>query len=77
MLPARQRRERKKRMKYVDPEEIVDHLSSEVRKALKDAVQEVMPSAQFDEQKLFRAFKRALSRKCSRWEQVSDRCVKD
>ena len=64
-------------MKYVDPEEIIDHLSSEMRSALKDAVQKIIPGAQFDEHELFRAFLRAVNRKCSRWEQVSDRCVKD
>jgi hypothetical protein len=64
-------------MKYVDPEEIVDHLSSEMRKALKDAVRDVLPGAHFDEHALFRSFRRAVGRKCNKWEQVPDNCVRE
>jgi len=64
-------------MKYVDPEKIVDHLSTEMRRALKAAVDEVAPDADIDEHGLFRAFRRAVGRKCSRWEQVPDNCVKE
>jgi hypothetical protein len=63
-------------MARVQPDEIVDHLSTEFRKALADAVREVIPNAQFDEHTLFRAFKRAVYRKCSTWETVPDRYVK-
>lgn len=56
--------------------ELVDHLSSEMRRALKDATQEVFPNVVVDEHELFRAFKRAVGRKCSTWEQVPDRYVK-
>ena len=59
-------------MARVKPDEIVDDLGSEFRRALTDAVQEVMPEAQFDEYELFRAFKRAVRRKCRTWERVSD-----
>jgi len=59
-------------MARVKPKEIVDDLDSEFRRALADAVQEVMPGAQFDEYELFRAFKRAVGRKCSTWEGVRD-----
>ena len=51
-------------MAQIQPEEIVDHLSSEMRNALADAVKEVIPSAEFDQHELFRAFKRAVRRKC-------------
>jgi hypothetical protein len=59
-------------MARVKPEHIIDDLSSEMRKALGDAVREVLPEAEFDEHALFRAFKRAVRRKCSTWERVKD-----
>jgi hypothetical protein len=59
----------------IQPEEVVDHLSSEFKPALEAAVNEVCPSAQFDRNELFRAFRRAVRRKCSTWENVPDRYV--
>lgn len=59
-------------MASVKMEEIVDHLSTEVRRALEDAVQQVAPSTRIDAHQLFRAFRRAIGRKCSTWEQVPD-----
>jgi len=59
-------------MARIKPEEIVDDLSSEFRRALSDAVSEVLPGASFDEYELFRAFKRAVRRKCGTWERVRD-----
>ncbi len=56
-------------------EDIIDHLNSEIRKALRDAVLEVMPNAQFDEYNLFRAFKRSIRRKCHTWESVPDNYI--
>jgi len=60
----------------VQPEEIIDHLDSEMRRALEEAVMEVIPNATFDAHELFRAFKRAVRRKCRTWEQVPDPYVK-
>jgi hypothetical protein len=51
---------------------VIDDLSSDMRKALANAVKEVIPNVFFDEWELFRAFKRAVHRKCSTWEQVKD-----
>lgn len=64
-------------MASVQMEEIVEHLRSEVRRALEDAVREVTQGqqVQFDSQELFRAFRRAVRRKCSQWEYVPDHCV--
>lgn len=62
-------------MARVQADEIVDHLSTEFRKALAEAVREVIPNVKFDEYALFRAFKRAVYRKCSTWETVPDRYV--
>jgi len=59
----------------VQIENIVDHLSSEMRRALRDTVKEVLHDAEFDEYALFRTFRRQVGRKCSTWENVPDRYV--
>jgi len=64
-------------MAKVKMEEIVEHLSSEMRRALSDAMKEVSPNSNFDEYELFRAFKRAVRRKCGTWERVPDRFVEN
>ena len=64
-------------MAQVNIEAIVDHLSSGMRRALADAVQHVLPGANVDSHALFRAFKRAVARKCSTWEYVPDDYVDD
>ena len=56
-------------------EEVVEHLRSEIRKALRDAVEEVSPNSNIDEYELYRAFRRAVRRKCSTWENVPDNYV--
>ena len=62
-------------MARVKMESIVDHLSSEVQKALEAAVKEAAPDAHFDAHELFRAFRRAIGRKCNIWERVPDNAV--
>lgn len=62
-------------MAKVDIEEIIDHLSSEMRRSLKDSVNKVIPGATFDERELFKQFKREVRRKCRTWEDVPDRYV--
>jgi hypothetical protein len=52
--------------------EVVSELDTQLRSALASAVQEVFPEANVDRHQLFRAFKRAVARKCSTWETVSD-----
>jgi hypothetical protein len=64
-----------RRMARVRIEQIVDHLSSEMRRALEAAVSEVAPDAHVDAHDLFRAFRRAVGRKCSTWETVPDQLV--
>jgi hypothetical protein len=56
-------------------EDIIDRLDSEMRKALRDAVNEVVQGASFDEYELFRTFKRKVSSKCRTWESVPDKYV--
>ncbi|WP_312919777.1 hypothetical protein [Stutzerimonas nitrititolerans] len=64
-------------MAQVQIEEIVDHLSTEMRKALEEAVRSVAPTAQFDSTALFKAFRKAVGRKCNTWEHVPDFYVKN
>jgi len=47
-----------------------------MRSALKDAVEEVVRDAKFDEEALFRAFRRKVARKCGTWANVPDDYVK-
>jgi len=62
-------------MARVKIEDIVDHLSVEMQKALEEAVRKVLPDAEFDRRTLFREFTRSVSRKCSTWERVPDHYV--
>lgn len=63
-------------MARVKIEEIIDHLDSEMRSALADAVSSVVPNnVRIDSYQLFREFVRAVGRKCSTWENVPDRYV--
>jgi len=59
-------------MARVKMEKIVEHLRTEVKRALEDAVKEVLPSARVDSDDLYRAFRRAIGRKCNTWERVPD-----
>jgi hypothetical protein len=63
-------------MARVKIEDVVDDLKTEMRRALEAAVEEVLPKAEFDRYALFRAFKRAVRRKCNTWERVPDNHVK-
>ncbi|HEY2545125.1 MAG TPA: hypothetical protein VGI46_03575 [Candidatus Acidoferrum sp.] len=63
-------------MTRVKIEQVIDHLSSGMRKALADAVAQVIPGKDFDDRELFRAFRRAVGRKCSAWERVPSHYVK-
>ena len=62
-------------MARIKIEEIIDHLSSDIRKALRDTVNEGVNNGSFDEHELFRIFKRKVRSKCSTWERVPDRYV--
>jgi len=62
-------------MAKVQMDELVDHLSSEIRRALEDTLAEHFPNAQVDAHEVFRTFRRAVRRKCSTWETVPDQYV--
>jgi len=42
---------------------------------LGEAVKQIIPEAQFDEQRLFQAFKSAIRKNCRTWETVRDSYV--
>ena len=63
-------------MAQVNIEEIVNHLSSEMRRALEDSVKAVVRGSDFDGHELFREFRRNVGRKCSTWETVPDQFVR-
>lgn len=62
-------------MASVKIEEIIDSLSFEMKKALKESVDKVLPGSSFDSSALFREFKRSVGRKCNTWERVPDNYV--
>ena len=63
-------------MAQIKVDEVMDHLSSEVRGALADAMRQVAPDAEYDANALYLSFKRALYSRCRIWETVPDRYVK-
>jgi len=64
-------------MARVDVEEIVDHLSSEFKRALKRTIQKELEVEDPNINRIYRQFKREISRTCNCPEYVPDRCVKD
>lgn len=62
-------------MARINIEEIIDYLSSEMKKSLRDSVKSVIPEATFDEKELFKQFKKEVRKKCHTWESVPDRYV--
>ncbi|MEO8384093.1 MAG: hypothetical protein ABI583_02540 [Betaproteobacteria bacterium] len=62
-------------MASIKIQDVADKLDYELRRAFAAAVEEVIPAAKFDEYELFRAFRRAVGRKCKSWETVPDHLV--
>lgn len=63
-------------MAQIKIEDVVDHLGHEMRRALEDAVASTIPNVpNYDSSELFRAFRRAVYRKCNVWEYVPDQYV--
>lgn len=63
-------------MAKIKIEEIIEYLDSDMKKALKDAVDRASPGNNIDKRALFKEFKRAVGKKCSTWETVPDKYVK-
>jgi len=62
-------------MAKVKIEDVVDHLSSEFRRALEETINQHFQNQDFDSREVFRTFKRQVYRKCNVWEEVPDRFV--
>lgn len=63
-------------MAQVRIERICDHLSKEIKQALRLVVEQVAPDADVNTNALYRAFVKAIARKCNTWEQVPDQYVR-
>ncbi len=64
-------------MVRVNVQSIVEYLSSDMRKALEEAVvRTVDPEPEFDRDELFREFVVAVGRNCSTYSSVPDLCVR-
>jgi len=50
-------------MTLVKIEDVIDHLSSDMKSALEVAVKTILPDADFDRDELFREFRSAVGRK--------------
>ncbi|MCA0850864.1 hypothetical protein [Salipiger thiooxidans] len=64
-------------MARIKIEEVIQHLDHDMKRALEAAVRETIPDAQFDRQRLFKAFVRKVRLKCNTWESVPDNYVDD
>jgi len=62
-------------MAYVDIEGIIDHLDSDIKRVLEDALKNYGIKEPIDRNQLFREFKRSVGRKCSNQEHVPDHLV--
>jgi hypothetical protein len=62
-------------MARIKIDSIIDHLGSEVRRALEDSFQECVPDAHVDSRRLFRLFKRNLQKRCMVWETIPEAYV--
>lgn len=63
-------------MAQVQIEEIIEHLDYEIKNALERAINREIPNANFNKNRLFREFVRAVYMKCNQWEDVPDQYVK-
>lgn len=62
-------------MARIKIQSIIENLDYDMKRSLEAAVNEVMPNANVDRNELYRAFKRAIGRKCSIWVNVPDQHV--
>jgi hypothetical protein len=63
-------------MAQIKIEDVVDHLSHEMKRALEATLEEHFPDQSFDRDEVFRTFKRKVYQKCSMWEKIPDNLVK-
>lgn len=64
-------------MTQIRMEYVVGHLSHDMKRALEEAVRRQIPEAYFDRNALFKDSQKAVHRKCSVWQTIPDRLVRD
>ena len=64
-------------MTQVNVEDILEHLDSDIRPALAEAVEVVLDASDVDDQELYDAFLAALCQRLGTWETVPDDFCKD
>ncbi len=62
-------------MARIKIEDVIDHLDSEIRKALEATIRKHYPEVNISSHSVFRTFKRNVGRKCSVWESIPDHLV--
>ena len=62
-------------MALVKIEDVIAHLDHDIKRAFDDVIANLMPDTEIDRYELYRAFLRAVRRKCSTWETVNDNYV--
>lgn len=64
-------------MAQIKIEDMIDHLSHEMKRALEEAVRREIPDAQFDRTRLFKEFRKSVYQKCSVWETIPDHLIRN
>ena len=62
-------------MARIKSQDIFDHLNSQVRAALDEAVARTLPGSEVDKRQLYLEFRRALALKLKQWENVPNAAV--
>lgn len=62
-------------MARIKIQSVIESLDYDMKRALETAVEEELPNANVDRNSLYRAFCRAVGRKCSTWVRVPDSYV--
>lgn len=63
------------KMAYIDIEEVIEYLDSDIKKALEQALQNYGIKENIDRNRLFKEFVKSVRRKCSSREYVPDNLV--
>ena len=62
-------------MARIKIERVLEHLDSDIIRALEETLKTHFPNVRFDEREVYRTFLRAVDRKCSTWERIPDHFV--
>ncbi len=63
-------------MAKVKIEEVIDHLESEFRDALKATLREHFPDEDFNPRTVFKTFKKQVYQKCNDWERIPNKFIR-